>query len=45
MRDHVDLINRIADMTCTLVLVSAVFYFAGHAITAWVNGAFQAVTR
>ena len=45
MRDHVDLINRIAEVTATLVLLFAASYFGGHAITAWLRGAFQAVTR
>lgn len=45
MRDHVDLINRIAEATCTLVLIFAVLYFGGHVIAAWINGVFQAVTR
>ena len=45
MRDHVDLINRIAEVTCTLVLVFAVGYFGGHVIAAWIHGVFQAVTR
>ena len=45
MRDHVDLINRIAEVIATAVLVLAVGYFGGHVISAWINGVFQAVTR
>jgi len=48
MRDDVDIINRIANVLCTAVLIFAVAYFGGHVIAAWINGAFQsfqAVTR
>ena len=48
MRDDVDIINWIANLLCTAVLVAAAGYFGGHVIAAWINGAFQsfqAVTR
>jgi hypothetical protein len=38
-------IERIAETVATVVMAFAVFYFSGHAIAAWLRGAFQAVTR
>jgi hypothetical protein len=45
MKDHEDLINRIADAICTVVIAASVLYFGGGVIAAWLRGAFQAVTR
>ncbi|HKV94917.1 MAG TPA: hypothetical protein VJW20_20395 [Candidatus Angelobacter sp.] len=37
--------ERIAEGIATVVIIAAGLYFAGHAVAAWINGAFQAVTQ
>jgi hypothetical protein len=37
--------ERLAEALATVFLISALLYFVGHIVAAWLRGAFQAVSR
>lgn len=37
--------EKIAQTIATIVMLGAALYFVGHAVAAWINGAFQAVMK